>query len=415
MPFHETCRMEERVRMLAEYDTGNWSVSELCRRYGVCRDTFYAWRQRREGGAADWFNDLSHAPRTCPHETDAALKDAIVGLRRRFPYMGPRKLLAKLKRETPVTNWPAASTIGDILKQAGLITAVKRQRRPLAQPQRPFAAVANPNDEWCVDFKGWFRTADQQRIDPLTITDGHSRFLIEIRIVPQTIEGVMPVFTAAFRDQGLPLAIRSDNGSPFGSRGAGGLTRLSAWWIKLGIEPHFIRPASPQENGRHERMHRTLKEQTSRPAAANAAEQQARFDAFRRHYNEERPHEALGQELPAETYKRSPRPFPDRVEEAWYDADHEVRRVRSSGEIMWKNELVFISEALIGERVGVAELETGDHVVRFCDLDVGLIDRGGRFTRFAPPRPGRSEAGEPAANQNLSTSNPVQTVDHQPG
>src|SRR5262249_17220482 len=213
---------------------------------------------------------------------------------------------------------------------------------------------------------------------------GHSRFLIDIRIVPPTIEGALPVFTEAFLAYGLPLAIRCDNGAPFGSRGAGGLTRLSAWWLKLGIEPHFIRPASPQENGRHERMHRTLKAQTSHPPASNMAEQQARFDAFRWHYNEERPHEALDQRLPAEGYSSSPRPMPDRVEDPWDDADHQVRRVRRSGEINWNGELVFISAALIGELVGITELETGDHLVRFCDRDIGLIDRRGRFGRFAP-------------------------------
>jgi transposase InsO family protein len=271
MPFIETCRMEERVRMLADYDSGNWNVSELCRRYGICRDTFYEWRGRRETGIADWFTDRSHAPSHCPHATDGALKDAIIAMRRRFPHLGPRKLLAKLKRQECSLHWPAASTIGEILKQAGLITPVKRRRRPIDQ-QQPFAAVTGANDEWSTDFKGWFRTADRQRIDPLTITDGHSRFLLDVRIVPPTIAGVLPVFTEAFETYGLPLSIRCDNGSPFGSRGAGGLTRLSAWWLKLGIDPHFIRPASPQENGRHERMHRTLKAQTSRPAAANAAE-----------------------------------------------------------------------------------------------------------------------------------------------
>jgi len=406
--------MEERVRMLADYDSGNWSVSELCRRYGVCRDTFYEWRSRRESGAADWFTDRSHAPSHCPHATDVELKDTIISMRRRFPHLGPRKLLWKLQRQAPGKGWPAASTIGEILKQAGLIPPVKRRRRPLDQ-QWPFAAVAAANDEWSTDFKGWFRTADQRRVDPLTITDNHSRFLIDVRIVPPTIAGALPAFTKAFRAYGLPLAIRCDNGAPFGSRGAGGLTRLSAWWLKLGVEPHFIRPASPQENGRHERMHRTLKAQTSRPPAANAAEQQSRFDAFRRHYNDERPHEALGQGLPTEFYMPSRRPMPDRVEDPWYDADHQVRRIRSSGEIMWKSELVFISEALIGELVGIAELETGDHVVRFCDLDIGLIDRRGRFGRFAPPRPGLREPAKPAATPNLSTILPVQHVDHQPG
>jgi transposase InsO family protein len=414
MPFIETCRMEERVRMLSDYDTGTWSVSELCRRYGVCRDTFYEWRRRRESGAADWFVDRSHAPLHCAHTTEAGLRDAIISMRLRFPHLGPRKLLPKLARQAPGLAWPAASTIGDILKQAGLIAPVKRRRRPIDQ-QRPFAAVAAANDEWSTDFKGWFRTADQRRIDPLTITDGHSRFLIEVRIVPPTIEGVLPAFTEAFRAYGLPLAIRCDNGAPFGSRGAGGLTRLSAWWLKLGVKPHFIRPASPQENGRHERMHRTLKAQTSRPAAANAAEQQARFDAFRQHFNEERPHQALGQRLPAELYVPSRRAMPDRVQDPWYDAEHQVRRIRSAGEIMWKGEFVFISQALIGELVGVAELETGDHVVRFCDLDIGLIDRHGSFSRFAPPRPRLREPAKPAATQNLSTIMPVQHVDHQPG
>jgi transposase InsO family protein len=385
MPFKETCRMEERIRMLSEYDTGNWSISDLCRRYGICRDTFYEWRKRREGHTAEWFMDHSHAPLHCPHRTEASISEAVISLRRRFPHLGPRKLRVVLGDQAPETCWPAASTIGDILKRVGLITPAKRRRRAL-DGRRSVTAVTAANDEWAADFKGWFRTRDNSRIDPLTLTDSHSRYLIEVRIVRPTIEGSQPVFAAAFRRQGLPSAIRCDNGSPFGSTGAGGLTRLSAWWIKLGIEPHFIHPASPQENGRHERMHRTLKAQTSRPPAANATEQQGRFDTFRRHYNEERPHEALGQRPPHEVYTPSRREMPDRVEEPWYDADHQVRRVRSSGEIMWKGERVFVTEALVGELVGIAELETGDHVVRFCDRDIGLIDRRGRFRRFAPPR-----------------------------
>jgi hypothetical protein len=291
---------------------------------------------------------------------------------------------------------------------------VKRRRRPLDQ-QRPRTLVTKPNDEWSTDFKGWFRTRDRDRIDPLTLADSHSRFLIDVRIAPPTIDGVRPIFAAAFRTYGLPASIRSDNGAPFGSRGAGGLTRLSAWWLKLGIEPRFIHPAAPQENGRHERMHRTLKAETSRPPAAEAAEQQARFDRFRRHYNEERPHEALGQRPPAECYEPSSRPMPQRVEDPWYDADHQERRVRNSGEIKWRSEFVFISEALIGELIGIAELETGDHVVRFCDLDLGLIDRGGRFHRFAPPRNRLREPAKPACQAKLSGIIPVQNVDHHPG
>jgi putative transposase len=413
MPFRETCRMEERVRMLLEYDSGNWSVAELCRRYGVSRDRFYEWRRRRDGGGPDWFIDRSHVPLHCPHTTSAELKDVIIALRRRFPHLGPRKLLAKLKDGAPQTSWPAASTIGDILKQAGLIAPIKRRRRGIDQ-QRPFATVAAPNDEWATDFKGWFRTLDGSRVDPLTITDSYSRFLIDVRIAHATVEDVQAIFAAAFRFYGLPRAIRCDNGAPFGSHGAGGLTRLSAWWLKLGIEPHFIQPASPQENGRHERMHRTLHEQTARPPAANAAAQQASFDVFRRHYNEERPHEALGQRPPQEFYVPSSRSMPDWAE-PWYDEDHDIRRVNSNGEIKWRGARIFISSALIGELVGIAELETSGHVVRFCDLDIGFIDAQGRFSRFAARRDGLREPAEPAATSKLSGILPVQSVDNHAG
>jgi transposase InsO family protein len=406
MPFTETSRMEERIRMFSDYESGNWSVSELCRRYGVCRDTFYEWRARKQSGNPSWFMDRSHAPLQCWQTTDEAIAEKVIAARRRFPYLGPRKLLAVLDREAPKTAWPAASTIGSILKRAGLVSPIKRHRRPLDQ-RRPCTAVTGANDEWSVDFKGWFRTRDQRRIDPLTVADSHSRFLIELRIVAPTTEGVRPCFERAFHEYGLPLAIRCDNGSPFGSRGPGGLTKLSAWWLKLGIVPHFIHPASPQENGRHERMHRTLKAQTSVPPAANAHEQQARFDLFRRHYNEERPHEALGQRPPAEAYIPSLRPMPSCEQDPWYDADHQVRRVRSNGEIKWKGRFIFISEALVDELVGVAELETGDHIVRFCNLDVGLIDRRGLFTRFAPQREGLHDPGEQADQPKLSGIMPV--------
>ena len=175
MPFRETSRMEERIRMFLEYESGNWSVSELCRRHGICRDTFYEWRKRKQSGDLDWFRDRSHAPLQCRQTTDEAIAEKVIAARRRFPYLGPRKLLALLDRQAPEIDWPAASTIGSILKRAGLVSPVKRRRRPLDQ-QRPCTPVTGPNDEWSVDFKGWFRTRDQQRIDPLTIADSHSRF-----------------------------------------------------------------------------------------------------------------------------------------------------------------------------------------------------------------------------------------------
>jgi putative transposase len=237
---------------------------------------------------------------------------AIVALRRDRPHWGPKKLRAILARRDPRRPWPAPSTIGDRLRREGL-SEPRRRRRTAVPRTQPFLPVCAPNDLWCIDFKGWFRTADGQRCDPLTLTDADSRFLIDCRIVAETIEAVQPVVDRAFHDLGLPRALRSDNGTPFAaSNSAGGLTRLAVHWIKLGIRLERIDPGAPQQNGRHERMHGTLKAETSRPPAATLAEQQARFDRFRHDFNDNRPHEALGQVPPGSCYHASPRRYPAR-------------------------------------------------------------------------------------------------------
>lgn len=413
MPFRETCRLEQRVRMLADWDTGVFSVTELSARYGVSRDVFYAWKARRESGERDWFVDRSHAAYSCPHRSPAALTGEIVAVRRRFAHFGPKKVRAWLMRERPDTLWPAASTIGDILKREGLVKSRPRRRRPVAQAPALVAAQA-PNDEWAIDFKGWVRTADGARCDPLTLTDTFSRYLLDVRIGPVSIEGVKPVLEQAFRAHGLPRAIRCDNGAPFGSEGAGGLTRLSVWWLKLGVRPHFIPPASPQDNGRLERLHRTLAEHTTAQAAATPAELQRRFASFRQHYNHERPHEALGQAPPAERWTPSPRAMPERIEDPHYGPGQDVRRVRSNGYIKWAGGYVFIGEALSGELVGLAERDQEQHIVSFHDLALGAIDKRGRFLRFAPPRH-RLRLREAQKSPIPSSINPVQTVDHRSG
>ena len=379
--------MEERIALLRAYDTGVFTVTELCGHYGISRETFYEWQRRRNSGNERWFEDRSHATKSCPHRTPAEIVDRVTAMRRRRRRqpLGPKKIRAQLVREQPEIEWPAISTIGDILKRANLITAPERQRRPMPHGEIVVPAAA-PNDEWAIDFKGWFRTADGTRCDPLTITDTASRYLIEVRIVEPTCVGVRRAMERVFIDIGLPAAMRSDNGSPFGSTGAGGLSTLSVWWLKLGIEPRYIPPSSPQDNGRHERMHRTLKNETSKPPATTARQQQKRFDAFRRYYNEERPHEAIDQVPPAEQWEPPARTMPARLEDPWYDADHEVRRVRNTGEIKWHGERVFIGEAIAGELVGLAEHESGSTIVRFCHRDLGVIDRDRRFLRFAPPR-----------------------------
>jgi transposase InsO family protein len=395
MPFRERSPVEERIALLREYETGTFSVAELCRRHGISRETFYVWQRRRVSGEARWFEDRSHAVGICPHATDGRIADEVIATRRRFPHFGPKKVKAWLELRSPDVVWPAASTIGDILKREGLVEPKRRRRTAIAQGEI-VSPAREPNEEWSIDFKGWFRTADGTRCDPLTITDAASRFLIEVKIVDPTWAGVRGALERVFEDVGLPGAIRSDNGAPFGSAGAGGLSSLSVWWLRLGIEPRYIPPSSPQDNGRHERMHRTLKAETSKPPAGTVAEQQARFDRFRQHFNEERPHEALDQAPPARLWRPPTRRLPDHLDDAWYDAWHEVRRVRPTGVIKWQGGHVFVGEALVGELVGLAEHESGGHIVRFCGRDLGLIDAHRRFLRFAPPRARLRVAPQPA-------------------
>jgi putative transposase len=393
MPWQETCVDDEKLRFMAEYleRVGrDLTMTALCAGYGISREAGYRLVRRYRAEGAAGLLPRSRAPHRPGRAMPEAVAAAILALRRERPFWGPKKLRVELGRRDPTVAWPAASSIGDVLRREGL-SEPRRRRRTAVPRTEPFLPVAAPNDLWCIDFKGWFRTGDGERCDPLTISDADSRFLLACQIVAPTGAAVEPVVERALREHGLPHAIRSDNGAPFASTGAGGLTRLSAHWLKLGIRLERIDPGCPQQNGRHERFHGTLKRETSRPPSATAAEQQARFDAFRRDYNEARPHEALGQVPPASRYQPSPRPYPERIEEPWYDAEHAVRRVRSNGEIKWGGELVFVSEALIGETVGVAETEAGDWLVRFCDLELGLIDRQSKKLRRLragrPPRP----------------------------
>lgn len=393
MPWKSTCEMDEKLSFIAACLRRDQPMEWTCAAFGISRDTGYRLlaRYRAEGVAG--LKPRSRAPHQHGQAMEEAVREAILALRRERPHWGPRKLLAVLREREPKTDWPAASSIGDLLRREGL--SQPRRRRRAAMPQnRPFEVVREPNDLWCIDFKGWFRTLDGQRCDPLTITDADSRFLIECRIVPETTEAVQPVVDQALRELGLPRAIRSDNGTPFAAANStAGLSRLSVHWLKLGIRPELIEPGCPQQNGRHERMHGTLKKETSSPPAADLAEQQARFDAFRQDFNDNRPHEALGQVPPTRRYRPSPRPYPSRLQEPWYDADHAVRRVRSGGEIKWGGDFVFVSEVLAGEPVGIAETESGDWIVRFFDLDLGIIDRRTKkLRRLAAPRPGRRKA-----------------------
>jgi transposase InsO family protein len=391
MPWKQTSVIDQKVRFVAECLADEEPMTLLCERYGISRQTGYELKRRYLAQGLSGLEERSRAPHRPGRVTPAELVVRILDLRRRKPHWGPKKLLAVLCEADPEQAWPAHATVSELLRREGLSQPRRVRRRPLTVEQ-PFAAVQAANDAWCIDFKGWFETQDGQRCDPFTVTDAFSRYLLGLRIMAQTTDRVQAQMDELFQEHGLPAAIRSDNGSPFASSGAGGLTRLSARWVKMGIGLERIWPGKPQQNGRHERMHRTLKAEACQPPSANAAEQQARFDAFRQEFNHARPHEALGQQPPTRFYAPSSRPFFEPEGDPDY-GDDQVRSVRSSGEIRWKGSMLFLSEALSGEAVGIAEREDGHWLVRFADLPLGLIDRDtGKLARFGPGRPPRPEA-----------------------
>jgi putative transposase len=380
MPWRENSVMDERVGFIGDYTSGSWSMTELCERYEISRKTGYKWLERyREFGAAG----LMDRPCT-PHEHGRAtaqnISEAIIGMRCMRPTWGPRKIVAKLAMNHPEVEWPAASTAGEILKRAGLVCG-RRLRRSAPPRLGQLTVPRHAKHVWGVDHKGWVRLGDGTRTEPLTITDGFSRYLISVAATGSTAqEEAKPLFEQAFRVYGLPDVIRSDNGSPFASTGITGLTALSAWWIKLGIKHERIDPGHPQQNGRHERFHLTLLE-AMHPASADRTAQARRFRAFTRDYNEERPHEALGQRTPASVYRPSPRAMPKRLPEPSYPAEMAVRQVRTNGMIKWQGDLIHICSALIGEAVGVEETADGSWQVRFFDAPIGVIDRKTRKLR----------------------------------
>lgn len=374
MGFRETCAMDERVRFCVFVERGEVSMSELCRQFGISRKTGYEVLRRWRSGGAEALAPRSHAPHHCPHALGDASREAVLALRRRYPSWGPKKLRAFLQAHAdPALVVPAASTIGALLRREGLSVARKRRRRAPPCSVSPFAQ-ALPNDVWSMDFKGWFRTGDGRRCDPFTLQDQASRYLLRVVAVPRPdTPHVWPVLDAAFREFGLPRAIRSDNGAPFASAGAAGLSGLAVRLIKAGVRPERIAPASPQQNGRLERLHRTLKDETANPPAASLKAQADRFVRFRKTYNEERPHEALDMAPPAAVYSYSSRPWSGRLRSPDYDQGTCVRRVRHNGEIKWRGTTVYVSTALVGEPVGIEEADTGQFELRYGPVFIGYI------------------------------------------
>lgn len=363
--------MTERARFVALYEEGLYTMTELCQRFGIARKTGYKWLERCKEAGVEGLADRSRAPQHCPHRTSTAVETLLVREREKHPHWGPKKLVPYLRKQQPELALPAPSTAGEILKRRGLIAMRKRRRRPVHPGGSPLVAAA-PNEVWSADFKGEFPTQSGTLCYPLTVSDGHSRFLLACRALPATSqEGVFPVFTELFAAYGLPQAIRTDNGVPFATTALAGLSRLSVWWTKLGIVHQRIAPGHPEQNPRHERMHRTLKAETTRPPDRNLAGQQERFDGFQHEFNHERPHEALGQEPPASYYQPSGRALPPRVPEPEYPGHFLVRQVRNKGEIKFRGREMFVSVVLGGEAVGLEEVDDGLWSVWFYGLLLG--------------------------------------------
>lgn len=375
MPWMETGPMDERIKFIGLYLEGEYTMTALCHHFGVSRKTGYKWLARYISDGVEGLQERSRAPyrqaRMTPPEIEAAvLAAAQAGLVKR----GPKKLRRILELSDPTIAWPAVSTIGAILKRHGLVVPRRRSRKSPPY-ELPLARCQTPNAVWSADLKGWFLTRNGERCDPLTITDNYSRYLLRCQLVrPPDYQTMQPVFENVFREFGLPQAIRTDNGAPFATTTVGGLSRLSVWWIRLGILPERIRPGKPQQNPRHERMHRTLKQDACKPPQSTWGRQQVAFDQFRHEFNNERPHESIGQRFPAEVYQSSPRPYPLILPEMTYPDDMLIRRVHHQGDIKWKGKHLYLTEVLARQTVGLRQVTENRWDIYFGPLRLAQLD-----------------------------------------
>jgi len=374
MPWKETCAMDQKMELIGDWLRGEYTVTDMSKIYEVSRNTIYKWIARYELKGPEGLEERSRASETHPNATPPQIVEAILTAKTNHKKWGPKKLVQWLRDHYPVEQWPAASTTGEILKREGWVRP-RRSRHRTPPYGESFTSWDKPNQVWSADYKGQFRMGDSRVCYPLTISDNCSRYLLACRGLSRpAFDQTRPWFERVFREKGLPEAIRTDNGAPFASVGLGGLSKLSVWFIKLGIKPERIDAGHPEQNGRHERIHRTLKEETASPPRGNLRQQQRAFDAFRYEYNFERPHEALGQKLPASVYQRSGRPYPTKVPKVEYDHGDVTRRVRSNGEIKWKGGFIYVSEALVGEPIALHQSD--DHLweVRFSFHLLGTLN-----------------------------------------
>lgn len=364
----------ERMSFIRDLESGLYAVSELAEHYEISRKTAYKWLARYAAEGEAGLQERSRSAYEVANRTSREVEERIVELRRRHRTWGAKKLLAKMEESGEMEGLPSRSTVAEILKRSGLV-AVRTRKRREGHPGRPEAVPGAPNEIWGADFKGQFRTRDGKYCFPFTVSDLYSRYLICCDGYLTTgYEGVKGSLERVFREYGLPAAIRTDNGAPFASTGIARMTKLGVWLIKLGIRRELIQPGRPGQNGRHERMHRTLKLEATQPSAANLRRQQEKFDRFRGEFNEERPHEALDMRTPSSAYRPSTRPFPERVPEPEYPGHFEVRRVSRNGGVKWKRAWLYMGHGLIEEPVGFELIADGIWDVHFAGLRIGRFD-----------------------------------------
>jgi transposase InsO family protein len=373
MPWEGVTVREQKQRFIEDYLLKYYSISELAERFNISRKTAHKWINRYLEQGLAGLEEQSRRPKSCPWQTEPGVADEIVCMREKHPSWGPKKLLDVLGRRDPERELPSIPTAARILDRAGLVKPRRRYRR--AHPGCPQTKAAEPNDIWPADYKGQFRLKNGKYCFPLTISDLSSRYILGIDAHPAiSLEQTFAYFTRVFQTYGLPKRIRTDNGVPFASNALARLSQLSVWFIKLGIYPELIEPGKPQQNGVHERMHRTLKQEATIPPASSLKGQQKKFDDFREEFNQERPHEAIDMKRPGEIYQASERKMPKRVETYDYPAHFLVRRVSRAGTIRVFRNQVFVSNTLQEDYVGLEEVADGVYDMYFCFYQIGRYD-----------------------------------------
>lgn len=368
--------MEQKQRFVSLAQSGHFTVSELCVEFGVARKTGHKWLARYAAHGMQGLGEWSRRPRSVTSRTPPEMEKLIVSEKRLHLTWGPKKIHRVLTSKHGVERPPAVSTVGEVLKRHGMVEARKRRGALFKVERGRLTAPERCNHVLAVDFKGCFWTADGERCDPLTATDLHSRYLLRAQALLQTTaRWTAQAFRELFRRHGIPEIIRVDNGTPFASMGPGGLSKLSVWWIGLGIEVQFSRPACPQDNGSHERMHRTMKAECCTPPSANRFAQQQRFDRWRKEFNEERPHEALGMRVPAEVYHDSARRLDERIKPRLYELGTQTRSVSAAGFVALNGGNCYVGESFAGAEVALERDEkSGSLHVRYANVRLGSLD-----------------------------------------